>query len=112
VEYVVNQTVPHEMAHLIAYAVFGTRIKPHGHEWKYVMRVLGKEPNRCHRLDTTSVRKVRKAVTRITFHCEKCRLPIQITQNRYTKMCNGKTYVHRGCGGKVTTSVVAMNRLY
>ena len=112
VEYVVNQTVPHEIAHLVAYTVFGTRIKPHGHEWKFVMRVFGKEPKRCHRLDVTSVQRVRRAVTRITFHCDKCKQPLEITQNRYTKMMNGKVYVHRGCGGRISSSVVATNRLY
>jgi hypothetical protein len=33
----IDQVVPHECAHLVVYELFGTRIKPHGYEWKSVM---------------------------------------------------------------------------
>lgn len=36
-----NRTVPHEVAHLIAYSLAGHRVKPHGWEWKNVMHKLG-----------------------------------------------------------------------
>jgi SprT protein len=34
----IAEVVPHEVAHLVAYTVYGPAIKPHGAEWKYVMR--------------------------------------------------------------------------
>lgn len=39
-------TVVHEVAHLVAYWVFGN-VQPHGKEWKHVMRKLGAVPARC-----------------------------------------------------------------
>lgn len=46
-EEMINQTVPHEVAHLIVYANF-PQAKPHGREWKEIMRLLGALPERCH----------------------------------------------------------------
>lgn len=48
-----KRTVVHEVAHLIAFAVYGRRIRPHGKEWASVMRLLGSEPSRCHTYDVT-----------------------------------------------------------
>lgn len=48
----INDTPGHEAAHLIAYAVYGYNIEPHGQEWKKVMiKVCGQEPTRCHLLE-------------------------------------------------------------
>lgn len=33
----IQQVVPHECAHLVAYALYGLKIKPHGPEWKAIM---------------------------------------------------------------------------
>jgi SprT protein len=39
-------TVPHEVAHFLAYELFGTRnIRPHGMEWRAIMHRLGAEPS-------------------------------------------------------------------
>ncbi|NER62530.1 SprT family protein, partial [Pseudomonas sp. MAFF212428] len=44
-----RQTVPHEVAHLVAHQLFGERIQPHGEEWQLIMRgVYELPPNRCH----------------------------------------------------------------
>jgi len=51
-----DRTIPHEVAHLVArglYSKYG-RIKPHGREWKSVMRKFGKEPSRCHSYDVSN----------------------------------------------------------
>ena len=48
-----NDTIPHEVAHLIAYKVFGD--DGHGDGWKSVMRALGLNPSRCHNYDTSKV---------------------------------------------------------
>ena len=45
----INDTPGHEAAHLIAYAVYGYNIEPHGTAWKKVMvKVCGQSPTRCH----------------------------------------------------------------
>lgn len=48
-----NDTIPHEVAHLIAYKVFGD--DGHGEGWKSVMRALGLNPTRCHEYNTKNV---------------------------------------------------------
>lgn len=68
-------TVPHEVAHLVARAVYtskphnGKKVRPHGTEWKEVMGVLGIEPKVKHTYDITSldiVRVKRKRVMKTT----------------------------------------------
>lgn len=60
----IKQTVGHEAAHLICDRVFGTfkevdgkrvKIRPHGTEWKEVMKHLGLVPHRTHVYDITSL---------------------------------------------------------
>lgn len=52
----IRQVVPHELAHLIVYQVFG-RVKPHGKEWQAVMTELfGLPADTCHQFDVQNVR--------------------------------------------------------
>ena len=73
---IIGQTLPHELAHLIDFAlhpwnftgvrdVNGFRVRNkrniHGPTWKAIMRLFGKQPKRCHSMDTTlSARTVQK----------------------------------------------------
>ncbi|OOF44172.1 SprT family zinc-dependent metalloprotease [Rodentibacter trehalosifermentans] len=51
----IHQVVPHELAHLIVYQVFG-RVKPHGKEWQAVMnRVFHLPADTCHQFDVKNV---------------------------------------------------------
>jgi len=52
----VNQTVPHEYVHLLAYRLYGNDGIGHGQYWKFVMRRLGFVPDRCHNYDTSNAR--------------------------------------------------------
>lgn len=63
----IEDTIPHELAHLIAFNMYGH--KGHGKPWKSVMIKLGYEPERCHSYDTTNakVRHTKKA--RFTCGC-------------------------------------------
>lgn len=48
----IEEVVPHECAHLVAYAQFGLNIRPHGAEWKMVMADLyGRSPQVKHNFD-------------------------------------------------------------
>jgi SprT protein len=47
----IEETVPHEVSHIIAGNSYGVDIKPHGKEWKEVIISLGKEPIICHTYD-------------------------------------------------------------
>jgi SprT protein len=47
-------TVPHELAHQVAYDIWPASVRRcHGAEWQSVMRRLGLEPSRCHDLINT-----------------------------------------------------------
>jgi len=52
----IGDTIPHEVAHLIASAVYGNTIKSHGRQWRGVMRSLGLNPKRCHNYKQQDVR--------------------------------------------------------
>ena len=87
------QTVPHEVAHLIAFAVHGRGIRPHGHEWQAVMHHLGAEPRRCHNfaVDDLPTRRIR----RFDYHCP-CRAH-QLTSTRHHRALAGQTYYCVAC---------------
>ena len=95
-----EQTVPHELAHIIANRMLG-RKSGHGSLWKSVMRQLGLEPNRCHNMEvahlktrhersypaacgcgdrTLTVRRGNRMLrTGCKYRCGKCRTVIVIT---------------------------------
>lgn len=51
----IRQVVPHELAHLIVYQMFG-RVKPHGKEWQLVMNEIFKlSADTCHQFDIKNV---------------------------------------------------------
>ena len=56
VEHILNETIPHEIGHLVQFSVFDTKGSPtrgHGCEWQEIMRRLGRIPVQCHSLDVT-----------------------------------------------------------
>lgn len=57
-DYIVNNTIPHEVGHLVANIVCGDM--GHGRDWKHIMKVAGFENNRCHPLVNTK-HEARKA---------------------------------------------------
>lgn len=59
-------TIPHEVAHVIAWEQF--KGKGHGKEWKQVMTDFGLVPTRCHNYDVTNVVKP-SSVIRYHYRC-------------------------------------------
>lgn len=78
-----NQTLPHEMAHIIAFDKHGD--VGHGNIWKNVMRGMGLRPDRTHRYNMSKVRKH-------TLYCN-CRTH-HVSTRMYNLVAKGQ---HRKC---------------
>lgn len=86
----VNTVVPHEIAHLFVYKIFGSKPKPHGLEWQSVMvKVFGLTPNRTH---TFTVKPANKS---FLYQCD-C-TEHSLTIRRHNKILKGGLYQCRRC---------------
>lgn len=90
----IKQTIGHEVAHLITYAVYGVRSKPHGHEWQSVMRRFGLPADRCHQYDTTNSRA--RQTTKIKYSCN-CKVH-EVGPTLHRRMQLGARYTCKTCG--------------
>ena len=91
----IEKTVPHEIAHAVTWLCF-PGAKPHGVEWKSVMRQLGQEqPKRCHDYDTGQVQ--RRTQRRWNYLCA-CQQH-QLTTVRHNRVQNKRAQYHcKQCG--------------
>lgn len=92
------RTVPHEVAHVVARAAFGNRIRPHGPEWREVMEFFGADATRTHRYDTSRV--ATRQLRRFDYRCA-CRQH-RLTSIRHRRVLEGQVYVCRHCGEQLT----------
>ncbi|BBG59663.1 SprT-like family [Providencia rustigianii] len=91
----VDEVIPHELAHLLVYQVFGRKgIAPHGNEWKWMMQhVLEVPAKRTHNFAVASV----KSQT-FTYLCG-CNVTHELTIRRHNKVQRGENqYLCRRCG--------------
>jgi SprT protein len=110
----IKRTVPHELAHLVDFRVYqrhapeflsfasGRRAKRsvHGETWKYVMRLFGADPSRCHSYDTTNARV--KNRVRYTYFC-KCGQVLNIGPKHHKKIQLGVINIkHSKCRSILT----------
>ncbi len=90
----INTTVVHEFAHLAVHYILGYKAKPHGREWKWMMRFLEAPPNRCSDyniqavIENTSMKVRRKVARPYLYRCG-CR-EHQLTSNIHNKMVRGQ----------------------
>lgn len=89
-EYFLKQVIPHELAHLLAFRLFG-RVKPHGQEWRGIMQgVFHLNGEITHRLNTESVRgKTFPYLCGCQTHW--------LTTRRHQQILQGKCYICRQC---------------
>jgi SprT protein len=88
------RTVPHEVAHVLAWRLYGTGLRPHGPEWKALMAHFCAEPSRCHPFDTGGTRT--RHLARHAYHCD-CR-EHALTSIRHNRILRGQQYLCRRCG--------------
>ena len=96
-------TVPHEVAHYVTDRLHGLRgVRPHGREWKAVMKSLGVDARVTARYDLAGVPVRRQR--RFDYRCA-CRTHL-LTSCRHNRVVLGRaTYHCRNCG-KVLVPVV------
>ncbi|SDH40504.1 SprT protein [Pseudomonas flavescens] len=88
-----RQTVPHEVAHLVAHQLFGLRIQPHGEEWQLIMRGVYELPaHRCHNYDVK-----RRQVSRFIYRCECPQAEFPFSAQRHALVAKGRRYFCRRC---------------
>jgi SprT protein len=91
-----NETLPHEVAHVVQCQVWPTS-KSHGNEWKLIMRWLGKAPDRCHEYEPKPARKTKKYL----YRCP-CGDLFPAGANVHNKLQNGQVRTHSKCGSRIT----------
>ena len=92
-EHFLQQTVAHEVAHLVAHQLFGPRIKPHGEEWQSIMRSVYQLPaDRCHHSEVQ-----RRPGTRYLYRCQCPDGEFPFTAQRHTLVGKGRRYLCRRC---------------
>ncbi len=89
---IINQTLPHELAHLYVDHHYKRRTRPHGKEWQQAMIKMGLEPKRCHSLALTPSRKTQ----RFAYGC-RCTTHI-VGVVRHNRIRRGVRYHCRDCG--------------
>ena len=97
-----SHTIPHEIAHLVSYRVFGKVGMGHGAEWKFVMRVFGVEANRLHTYDVSET-KMKRTITRHLYTCGCSSFVHELTPKQHQKETKKKhTFSCKKCDCKLT----------
>lgn len=89
----IDNTVGHEIAHLVAFAVYGDR--GHGKRWKSVMIRFGLPPERCHSMNDAA-RAVGKNTTVYAYHCAGCGKVVSLGAKRHKRQLRELEWAGRG----------------
>lgn len=89
-----RRTVPHEVAHYVAYLHHGRTIRPHGPEWRQMVAALGGQPVRCHDYDVDGLRQ--RKTRWFAYHC-RCG-EHKLSSIRHNRVSGGARYRCRRCG--------------
>lgn len=97
-DHFLQQTVAHEVAHLIAYEQYGRKIRAHGREWQSIMMgVFSLPADRCHTYDTG--RSSRKSWL---YRCQCAGKTIALSTVRHNRSQKGTVYLCTTCRGPLT----------
>lgn len=90
----VNNTLPHEIAHVMGHIATGKM--DHGPVWKRMCRAIGGSGNRTHNYEVKRARRTRKIL-----YIASCGTEIWLTKNMHTKIQNGSRRILHRTGGKL-----------
>lgn len=96
-----NRTPAHEVAHIVAYKVFGRDIQPHGWQWQMIATQLGCGAERCHNFKTVKARKTNRYV----FNCS-CGAKCGFGANIRSKIELGHRYFCKRCKSTISLDKV------
>ncbi len=89
----INVTVPHEVAHYVTDVLYGlNKIKPHGEEWKTVMKAFDADASVTANYDLSGIPTKKLSLYTYRCSCQKHELTLirhnKITKRRYQYYCN------------------------
>jgi|SoimicMinimDraft_4_1059732.scaffolds.fasta_scaffold36897_2 SprT protein len=98
-QHILNQTLPHEFAHIAARRFYGKGITAHGVEWARVCHMLGIPPLRTHSMPTVRARQYNgRTTTKYKYQCGCCDNIIWMGKARHTRTQKKESwYVCRSC---------------
>ncbi|MBY5956602.1 SprT-like domain-containing protein [Membranicola marinus] len=91
-----ENTIPHEMAHIVDMYLHGGK-SSHGPRWQSIIRALGGSPQRTHDIPLTKARRSRKYLYEAS-----CGSTVEVGPRHHKSVQRGGTLVVKKTGGKVT----------
>lgn len=89
----ISRTAPHEVAHLVAFQLYGSGIRPHGKHWQMIMELFKADATRCHAYDVNPAHT--RQYQRFEYQCE-CQLHF-LTAIRHNRVLAGQSYLCKKC---------------
>lgn len=89
-----ENTIIHEVAHLVTFRVYPNAKQKHGPEFREVCQTLGGSGNTYHTYDVSSV-AIKRTKTRYIYVCRDCSFKYELTKQKHDKAylyrckCNG-----------------------
>jgi predicted SprT family Zn-dependent metalloprotease len=96
-----NDTIPHEVAHIVTRYIYGRNVKTHGPEWKKIAISLGSTGKRTHSMPLKKARKQRRK-TRTFWYTATCgtKVSLGVTQHNRLQAGRYRNFGLRG-GGRI-----------
>jgi|GEM_PF-3404077 len=94
-EEMVNNTIPHEMAHIVDMFLHGGR-SSHGPRWQSIAYALGCNPRRTHNIPLTKARRPRRYL-----YIASCGTQIELGSRHHRRVSKGETFIVKKTGGSI-----------